>query len=77
MLRGHARPSRALRAHIGKLYGSNMELAVDSLLSDTEAIDTFAGLLTQSIERNQAKDGRIDMRMVAADIIAEMRRNQK
>lgn len=50
---------------------------LEQALDEETAVDAFARLLTEAMEKNQTKDGRIDMRDVAAHVLGEMKRNQK
>lgn len=74
VIRGTARPAPRLRATLKGLRGGK---AMDALLDDCVAIDALAGLLAEAIERNTTPDGRVDMRCVAAAVIAEMRRHPR
>ena len=71
---GHARPTAALRA---RLAVPAIDPATKRLVEREDAIDALSRLLTEAIETRQAKDGRIDMRDVAAHVLAEMGRHQK
>lgn len=76
-LRGIARPTRKLKARLEMLHGKNFVERMDRIVEDTTAIDALACLLTEAMEKNMTKDGRVDMKDVAAHVLAEMKRNQR
>jgi hypothetical protein len=76
-LRGIARPSRRLTGQIGRLYGPKAVERFDQIMDDVVAVDALARLLTEAIERNTTKDGRIDMKDVASHVLGEMKRHPK
>ena len=76
-LRGVARPTRKIKAQLEIIHGRGFVERMDRILEDETAIDALARLLTEAIETRQTKDGRIDMRDVAAHVLAEMRKNPK
>lgn len=76
-LRGVARPTRKLRARLEMIHGRGFVERMDRVVEDETAIDALARLLTEAIEKNQTRDGRVDMKDVAAHVLAEMRRNPR
>jgi hypothetical protein len=70
-------PAPKIRAAALILNGPQSVARLDRILEDETAIDALSRLLTEAIEKRQAKDGRIDMRDVAAHVLAEMKRNPK
>lgn len=76
-LSGHARPSAALRRSLGIMYGPGAQKKLEEALDAETAVDALARLMTEAMEKNQTKDGRIDMRDVAAHVLKEMKRNQR
>lgn len=77
-LSGVAHPSAHLRRMVGQLYeGRSPPTLVDRIADDALAIEKFAGLLTESIEKCVTQDGRVDMRDVAAYVLRVMRDNQR
>ena len=59
------------------IHGVGSPSRVDQIMEDEVAVNALAGLLTRAIESCQAKDGRLDMRDVAAYVLREMKRNQR
>lgn len=76
-LRGIARPTRKLKAQLEMLHGRRFVERMDRVVEDATAIDALARVLTEAMERNLSKDGRVDMRDVAAHVLAEMKRHQR
>ena len=76
-LRGIARPSPRLVGQIGRIYGPRAVGQFTQIMDDVVAVDALARLLTEAIERNTTKDGRIDMKDVAAHVLGEMKRHPK
>lgn len=72
-LRGIARPSASLISRIGRSH----HIDIARILDEETAIDTLAQLLVQTIEAQKTIDGRIDMRAVAADVLAKLVQHQK
>jgi hypothetical protein len=70
------KPSESLKRRLGALYGERAVQKMDNVLDDVEAIDSLALAIRKSCELRATKDGRVDYRDVAADIIAEMRAHQ-
>lgn len=63
-LAGHALPSNALLAKLGR----------PTVLDDIVAVDAFSRLLTEALERC-TKNGRLDTKEAAAFMLATMRDN--
>lgn len=76
-IRGVARPTRKLRAQLETLYGKKCVERMDQIVEDVTAIDAFARLLTEAMEKKMTKDGRVDMKDVAAYVLAEMKRHPR
>lgn len=76
-LRGVARPTKKLRARLEILHGKGFVERMDRIVEDTTAIDALARLLTEAVEKNTTKDGRVDMKDVAAFVLAEMKRHPR
>lgn len=74
---GHARPSDALRRQLGIVHGPGTVARLDALMSDADAIDKLAQVIDVALLKGQAADGRIDLRVVAAHVIAELKAAQK
>lgn len=78
-LRGVARPSPALRRRLGIINAVGAHAlphSVEGIINNSIAVDALARLLTEAIEKNQRTDGRVDMKDVAAHVLAEMRASQ-
>jgi len=76
-LRGIARPTRKLQHQLEIIHGRGFVSRMDRVVEDVGAIDALSRLLTLAIEKNTTKDGRVDMKDVAAFVLAEMKRNTK
>jgi hypothetical protein len=76
-LRGVARPTRKLRARLEMIHGRGFVERMDRVMEDEAAIDAFSRLLTEAVEKNTSKDGRVDMKDVAAFVLAEMKRHPR
>ncbi len=50
---------------------------VDAMVQDTMTVDVLAGMLDRFMTAHTTDEGELDLRKVAADLIAEMRRNQR
>lgn len=70
--RGYARPAGALRSQLRILYGPETTHRLDKVMEDAEAIDALAGILKESIDARN-KNGTVDMREVAADVVRRLR----
>lgn len=78
-LSGVTRPTRALARELGFLGVRHMSPAnqIEALMNHHFAVDTFANLLTRTIERRRNANGYCDMRDVAADVLAELGAHQR
>ncbi len=74
---GVARPTVRLRQMAAALHGNRMAEAIDSMVEDSKVVDALAGSIDRALIAGQTKDGRIDLRVAALTMLAEMRRNQK
>lgn len=72
-LRGHARPTAALRRRLGILGLRNS--SIERILDEETGVDALSRLLTEAMQKSQTKDGRVDMKDVAAFVLAEMKRS--
>ncbi|HYV99695.1 MAG TPA: hypothetical protein VE967_19705 [Gemmatimonadaceae bacterium] len=77
VLSGVARPTPGLRQRMRLLYGKSAVERLDQIVEDTTAIDALSRLLTEAMEKCQTKDGRVDMKDVAAFVLGEMKRHPK
>jgi len=73
---GIAYPSAALRQQLSILHGPGTVHRLDKLMEDVDAIDALAGILKESIDARNV-NGNLDLRDVAADVIARLRANPK
>lgn len=76
-LRGIARPTRRLKAQLEVLHGKHFVERMDRVVEDVITIDALAKVLDQAMEKSVTKDGRMDLRDVAAYVLAEMKRMQR
>lgn len=74
---GVAHPTASMRRRMGIVRALGGGPNAAAMIAGSEAVDALARLLTEAIETRQTKDGRIDMRDVAAHVLAEMQRNGK
>lgn len=74
---GIAQPTDKVRRAAEILHGPRVAARMDQVMDDEIAVRALAGILTRAMETQQSKDGRIDMRDVAAYVLAEMRRHPK
>jgi len=75
-LSGVAHPTRKMRALLKLARDDVNPRLLDGVVEDSVAIDSFARLLTEAMEKCQTKDGRVDMKDVAAFVLGEMRKHQ-
>lgn len=76
-LAGVARPTRKMRRQMSLMHGHATVERLDRIVEDVTAIDALARLLTEAMEKCQTKDGRVDMKDVAAHVLGEMKRHQR
>lgn len=74
-LSGIARPTRALRNRIGKLYSPGETREITAMMDDFVAVDALARLLTEGIDKVTTKDGRLDTKDLAAFVLRHMRKD--
>lgn len=75
-VRGRAKPAGKMLKVAMLLHGPGAAVRLDRIMEDEVAVDALARLLTEQIEKNTTKDGRVDMRDVAAGVLLHMRRSQ-
>jgi hypothetical protein len=66
-----------LAAHVVGKLAPQRSGAVEGLVNDATAITGLARVLTEAIETRQAADGSLDLKQVAAHVLAEMRAHQR
>jgi len=74
-LSGIARPTKKMRRLLGLARDGVNPRLLDSVVEDSVAIDAFARLLTEAMSKCQTKDGRVDMKDVAAFVLGQMRKH--
>lgn len=74
---GIAYPSPKILALATSIHGRGVAKRLSQIMDDTVAVDALARLLTEAIEKKTTKDGRIDMRDVAAHVLSEMKGNPR
>lgn len=72
---GRARPVGKMLKVAMLLHGPDMAVRLDKVMEDEVAVNALACLLTEQIEKHTTKDGRVDMRDVAAGVLLHMRRS--
>ena len=70
-------PSRRLRALAFAKHGPGMAANIYSMVQDAEAIAGLAKILDEAMTDCTSKDGRLDLKDVAAHVIKHMRENQR
>lgn len=70
-------PSRRMREAFGAFRReTGIPDMVERSINASTAVDSLARLLTEAIDTNTTPEGRIDMREVAAHVLAELARHQ-
>jgi hypothetical protein len=76
-LSGVAHPTPALLRKLGRMYGPAPVPDLPRVLDDLVAVDALAGLLDRAMAAHTTKDGRLDLRDVAAFVLKEIKENQR
>ncbi len=75
--KAHLHPVGCTKSLLRVTRGRPGPVPMEQVLANATAIDSLARLLTEAIETRRSKDGRIDMRDVAAHVLAQMAHNQR
>lgn len=70
-------PTRRLRALAFAKHGPGMAANIHTMVQDAEAVAGLAKILDMAMTDCVTKDGRLDLKDVAAYVIKHMRENQR
>lgn len=68
-----ARPAPALEQSLRHLYGERKVIAMTRAMDDMVSVDALAKLLDRAMGMATSKDGRLDLRDMAAFMLREIR----
>lgn len=74
---GVARPSKRMKHLARTVHGERFERNLGAMLNDAIAIEALAGCLDRAMTKAVNGSGNLDLKLMAAELLGELKRNQR